>query len=157
VINVSRASVTDTDFASTLTVSGAVAYFSDMATATQGTITSTADVVQIKQGYSSNTGAALSIDSASNIDALFAPLPRPETPGRVWLWMGGQLKSVRVRLGVSDGQYTELISEEIQPDMDVMTGILISNGNASRLGGQTTGTSNPLMPQRGGPGGGRGR
>ena len=108
-------------------------------------------------GGPSNTGAALSLDSASNIDALFAPLPRPETPGRVWLWMGGQLKSVRVRLGVSDGQYTELISEEIQPDMDVMTGILISNGNASRLGGQTTGTSNPLMPQRGGPGGGRGR
>ena len=104
-------------------------------------------------GGPSNTGAALSLDSASNIDALFAPLPRPETPGRVWLWMGGQLKSVRVRLGVSDGQYTELISEEIQPDMDVVTGILISAGNTSRIGGQTTGSNNPLMPQRGGPGG----
>ena len=108
-------------------------------------------------GAAASPAATLSLDNASNIDALFAPLPRRETPGRVWLWVGGQLKSVRVRLGVSDGQNTEIISEEMQPDMEVVTGILLANGNTSRLGGQTTGTNNPLMPQRGGGRGGPGR
>ncbi len=96
--------------------------------------------------------ATLSLDGASNIDALFAPLPRRETPGRVWLWMGGQLKSVRVRLGVTDGQNTELVSEELQPDMEVVTGVLFNSATTGRLGGQTTGANNPLMPQRGGRG-----
>jgi hypothetical protein len=45
----------------------------------------------------------------------------------------------------------------MQPDMEVVTGILLANGNTSRLGGQTTGTNNPLMPQRGGGRGGPGR
>jgi len=100
-------------------------------------------------GAPGNAAASLSLDGASNIDALFAPLPRRETPGRVWLWMGGQLKSVRVRLGVTDGQNTELISEELQPDMEVVTGILFGGGSTG-LGGQSTGRSNnPLMPQRG--------
>ncbi len=66
VLNVSRTSVTNTDFASTLTVSGAVAYFSDSATQTQGTLTSTADVVQIIQNYGANTGAALNVASAGS-------------------------------------------------------------------------------------------
>jgi hypothetical protein len=64
VLDVSRSVTTNTDFASTLTLSGALAIFSDSATQTQGTLTSTADVVQILQNYSSNTGSALNITSA---------------------------------------------------------------------------------------------
>ncbi|MBM3208778.1 hypothetical protein FJZ40_00590 [Candidatus Shapirobacteria bacterium] len=64
VLDVSRSVTTNTDFASTLTLSGALATFSDSATQTQGTLTSTADVVQILQNYSSNTGAVLNITSA---------------------------------------------------------------------------------------------
>jgi hypothetical protein len=64
ILDVSRTAVTNTDFASTLTVSGAVAIFSDSATQTQGTLTSTADVVQISQNYNANTGAALNITTA---------------------------------------------------------------------------------------------
>lgn len=97
--------------------------------------------------------AALSLDNATDIDALFAPLPRQETPGRVWLWEDGQLTLVRARLGVSDGQYTEIISEGLQPDAKVVTGILVDNAG-SQVGGQPAG-SNPLMPQRP-PGGMRG-
>jgi HlyD family secretion protein len=83
---------------------------------------------------------------ASTIDQLFAPLPRRETPGRVWLWAGNQLKPVRVRLGISDGTNTELISNELKPEMEVVTGILLDSSASSTIGGGATG--NPLIPQR---------
>jgi len=104
---------------------------------------------QTAEGAPVNPESVVSLSDATNIDALFAPLPRRETPGRVWLWVGGQLKPVRVRLGVSDGANTELISEELQPDMEVVTGVLLGTTN-STVGGQRTGSNNPLMPQRGG-------
>jgi hypothetical protein len=69
ILDVSRTAVTNTDFASTLTVSGAVAIFSDSATQTQGTLTSTADVVQISQNYNANTGAALNITTAGGANS----------------------------------------------------------------------------------------
>jgi HlyD family secretion protein len=97
---------------------------------------------------------ALSLDNATDIDALFAPLPRQETPGRVWLWQDDELRVIRALLGVSDGQYTEIISSELQPDMEVVTGVLIDSAS-SQSGGQPAGSSNPLMPQRP-PGGMRG-
>lgn len=46
---------------------------------------------------------------ATNIDALFGPLPTVETTGRVWLYIDKQLRPVRVRLGITDGQVTELL------------------------------------------------
>ena len=46
---------------------------------------------------------------ATTIDALFAPLPVTDTPGRVWVMEGGQLQEVPIRLGVTDGTATELL------------------------------------------------
>ena len=92
---------------------------------------------------------------ASTIDALFAPLPVVETRGRAWLFIDNQLKPVTLRLGISDGTYTELISDELQESSEVATGV---TGLASTRGTPTQGgTGNPLMPGRGGPGGGPGR
>ena len=51
---------------------------------------------------------------AQTIDALFAPLPTVETRGRVWLFMDKQLKPVNLRLGITDGTNTELLSGELQ-------------------------------------------
>jgi len=91
----------------------------------------------------------------STIDALFAPLPVVETRGRAWLYLDNQLKPVTLRLGISDGTYTELISDELQESSEVVTGV---TGLASTRGTPTQGgTGNPLMPGRGGPGGGPGR
>ena len=91
---------------------------------------------------------------AQTIDALFAPLPPVESRGRAWLFMDRQLKPVSLRLGISDGTYTELLSEELQENMEVVTGV---TGLASTRGApQGGGAGNPLMPGRGGPGGGRG-
>ena len=46
---------------------------------------------------------------AATIDALFSPLQVPETTGRVWTLRNGQLSSINVRLGVTDGTASELL------------------------------------------------
>jgi HlyD family secretion protein len=97
---------------------------------------------------------------AQTIDSLFGPLPARVSFGRAWIYTPAtkQLKSVRLRLGVTDGTWTELLEGELQPGQELVTGIIIDDGTKTG----TTGANSPLM-QRGGPmggppmGGGRGR
>jgi HlyD family secretion protein len=95
---------------------------------------------------------------ATTIDALFGPLPTTESVGRVWLYVDKQLKPARVRLGISDGQATELIEGDVQPGME-----LVSNVATGATPVRSTGGAGgfPLLGQnpRGftGGGGGRGR
>jgi len=63
----------------------------------------------------------------------------------VWLDANGQLKSVRVRLGITDGTYTELLSGELQPGQELVTAVVTPAQAAAAA------TRSPLMP--GGPGG----
>ena len=98
--------------------------------------------------------------SGQTIDALFAPLPVIETRGRAWVFMDHQLKPVNLRLGISDGTNTELLSAELQQGMEVVTGVT-GLGATRALPGQGA-PGNPLLPGRGpggfgGPGGGGGR
>jgi len=89
---------------------------------------------------------------ASTIDALFAPLPVVESRGRAWLYIDNQLKPVALRLGISDGTYTEVLSEELEESSEVVTGV---TGLGTTRGTPTQGgTGNPFTPGRGGPGGG---
>ena len=92
---------------------------------------------------------------AQTIDALFAPLPTTETRGRAWLFMNHQLKAVNMRLGISDGTNTEVLSSELQENMEVVTGVTGASTTTRTL--PQGGTGNPLMPGRGGFQGGRGR
>jgi hypothetical protein len=115
----------------------------------RGGDTSAFEAARSKPGAKSATSAAP--QQASTIDALFAPLPVVETRGRAWLYIDNQLKPVTLRLGISDGTYTELLSDELQESSEVVTGV---TGLASTRGTPTQGgTGNPLMPGRGGPGG----
>jgi hypothetical protein len=92
---------------------------------------------------------------AQTIDALFAPLPPVESRGRAWVFTDKQLKPVAVRLGISDGSFTELLSGELQDNMELATG---ATGLASSTRQQpAANTGNPLMPGRGGRGGPGGR
>jgi HlyD family secretion protein len=97
---------------------------------------------------------------AQTIDALFAPLPQVETRGRVWLYIDKQLKPVALRLGISDGTFTELVSAELEDNTEVATGA--SGLSTSTRQQPAANSGNPLMPGgrgpgRGGPpGGGRG-
>jgi hypothetical protein len=94
--------------------------------------------------------------SAQTIDALFAPLPTVESRGRAWLYMDHQLKPVNLRLGITDGTNTELLSGELQLNMEVVTGV--TGLTPTRTTATGAGSGNPLMPAgRGGPPGGRGR
>jgi HlyD family secretion protein len=96
---------------------------------------------------------------AATIDSLFGPLPSVETRGRAWLFVDKQLKLVNLRLGISDGTNTEVLSENALAEgqdvvINVITPEMMKNPGSSNA-------NNPLMPQRGrggpgGPGGGRG-
>jgi HlyD family secretion protein len=88
------------------------------------------------------------------IDALFAPLPVTESRGRAWLFMNRQLKPVDMRLGVSDGTNTELLSPDLQDGTLLATGV--SGLGTTRAVPTQGGSGNPLMPSGRGPGG-RGR
>jgi multidrug efflux pump subunit AcrA (membrane-fusion protein) len=89
--------------------------------------------------------SALNRPGAQTIDQLFGPLPVTESSGRVWVEANGQLKSVRVRLGITDGTYTELLSGELQPGQELVTAVVTPAQAAAAA------TRSPLMP--GGPGG----
>jgi HlyD family secretion protein len=115
------------------------------------------------QGQNAPTASkSAATTTATNIDSLFAPIEIQETRQRAWVWANKQLKMVNLRLGISDGTYTEVINEsELGPDVDVVTGVITAE-MASRPATQPNNpnqTNNPLMPQRGGrgPGGGGGR
>lgn len=124
----------------------------------RGGDTSAFEAEMKKTAKPSARGAADS--GAQTIDALFAPLPTVETRGRAWLYIDKQLKPVQLRLGISDGTYTEVINaQELQEGMEVVTGVT-GLSPTRNLPQQQQG--NPLMPGRGpgvpggGFGGGRG-
>ncbi|HEX7484772.1 MAG TPA: hypothetical protein VF332_01365, partial [Vicinamibacterales bacterium] len=101
--------------------------------------------------------AAMNTQGATTIDALFGPLPVRNTSGRAWLWLASQkqLKAVRLRLGVTDGQYFELLEGDLQPGTELAIAVTLGTESANR---NTSQSGNPLMqPQRGPGGGGRGR
>jgi HlyD family secretion protein len=98
------------------------------------------------------SGGGAIASGATTIDALFAPLPTIETRGRVWLYVDKQLKPVNVRLGISDGTFTELISGELEDGQNVVVNMV--TGLEPRTVPGTQGGNNPLMgqpqqPQRG--------
>ena len=86
----------------------------------------------------------LAISSAQTIDSLFGPLPRRESQGRVWLYTNGQLKAVRVRLGISDGTVTELLSNELPEGTELVSGIVLGQARPATTGGPSVG-GNPFM------------
>src|SRR3954468_8439878 len=116
---------------------------------------------QLQGQVASNSPSKLT--SATTIDALFAPLQPQETRGRAWLFINKQQKPVELRLGISDGTFTEILNDpaELQPNTEVVTAV-ITPEMANRPAGtqQNNQSNNPLMPQRGrgpgGPGGGGG-
>ncbi len=117
----------------------------------RGTDTSALEAVM---SAGASAGASSSPPQAQTIDALFAPLPVVESRGRAWLFINRELKPVNLRLGVSDGTYTEVISTELQDTAEVVTGV--TGLTPTRNAPQPQGTGNPFTPGRGGPGGGRG-
>ncbi len=108
------------------------------------------------RGITGNVTAGTSITSGhTTIDSLFGPLQTTETRGRAWLYENKQLKSVALRLGVTDGTYSEVLDGDLKEGQEVVVNMVTGLEPVTRPGQPAAG--NPLMgPQRGGPGGGGG-
>jgi HlyD family secretion protein len=91
--------------------------------------------------------------SGQTIDSLFKPLPTAQSQGRVWVFVDRQLKPVPIRLGITDGTYTELLAGNLQEGTEVVT--VLSGVGSTRTAAQGA-AGNPLLGQQqrgGGPGG----
>jgi hypothetical protein len=106
-----------------------------------------------QQSQPAGNSKSAATTTATTIDSLFAPLPNIETRGRAWLYINKQLKPVSLRLGISDGTYTEVLNDtELPPETELVTSI-ITAAQATTPANQNNANGNPLMPQRGRPGG----
>ena len=107
------------------------------------------------------TGAAAKPIHASQIDELFAPVPRPNTSGTVWVWdeSAKSLTSVPVRLGITNGQLTELLEGDITVGQQLVTNVILpQTSTASAQQTNVFGNSGRGFGPGGGfgpPGGGR--
>jgi hypothetical protein len=101
------------------------------------------------QGPAASRNAAAA--QPSTIDALFAPLPVVESRGRAWLYVDKILKPINLRLGISDGTNTEVISDDVQDATEVVTGV--TGIGPTRNTPAPAGAGNPFTPGRGGRGG----
>jgi hypothetical protein len=89
----------------------------------------------------------------TTFDALFPPLPDVESRGQVWQYVNGELKPLRVRLGITDGQASELLEGDIEEGTELVTNVL--TGAETRPTPTGGGAFSPFMgPQRFGGGGG---
>ena len=80
------------------------------------------------------------------IDQLFQPAPAPRIPSLLWVMRNGQLQSVPVTVGITDGQQSEVVEGAVQPGDEFVTSITLP-----RKPGTTT--ASPLIPGRpNGPG-----
>ena len=95
-------------------------------------------------------------ERATTIDALFAPLVVAETEGRVWMYENSELTPVRVTLGVSDGQHTELVAGDLRPGAPLATNVTLA-GSATTARSAPAPAGGLFMPGSGAfPGANRG-
>jgi HlyD family secretion protein len=99
-------------------------------------------------------GGSATASGAMTIDSLFAPLVPSETRGRLWFYENKQLRSVQVRLGISDSQFQEVLEGDVKENQEVVVN-MVTGLEPTRPAGQQ-GTGNPLMGPQRGPGGGGG-
>lgn len=85
------------------------------------------------------------------IDDLFTPVQQRNTFGSVWTWdeNAKKLDTKRVVVGITDGQFSQIVSGDIKPGDEVVTNIVVPVSSAQRQQQQ-----NSIFNQgRGGPGG----
>jgi HlyD family secretion protein len=119
----------------------------------------------VAQGATATTGTTQPsrtlTSGATTIDALFAAVPTADTRGAVWQYgPDHQLKMIRLRLGATDGTYTEVLNEADVPADAVMVTAMKTGlePKSNATAGSSPQSSNPLLGgQRGAPAGRGGR
>jgi HlyD family secretion protein len=71
---------------------------------------------------------------------------RGSAEGQVWTFAGGKLSPVRVRLGISDSAFTEVLEPSLPVGAQVVTAIT----SGATTGAKSATTGNPLTPSAGG-------
>jgi HlyD family secretion protein len=92
-----------------------------------------------------NALRSIAVDvEAESIDELFSPLPKADARATVWKWdeASRQFSSVPIRVGVTDGQMSELIEGDLEVGDELVTNIMVTAPVATPTG------PNPLL---GGP------
>lgn len=103
-----------------------------------------------------------SVPSGEKIDDLFQPTPTRISPGSVWTWdeANKKLTEIRVTTGLTDGQFSQLITGDVKVGQQVVTAVIIPlttqqrNQQNSLFGNQGRGNFGGMQP--GGPPGGFG-
>jgi HlyD family secretion protein len=111
-----------------------------------------------------NTAAPPVELDATKIDELFAPVQRPEQRASVYTYDGSktpaELKQLNIRLGVTDGTFSELLSDNLQVEQQLVTGVILPMAQRPNQPGQSIfgqpqrGMGGMTPGDRGGPGGG---
>jgi HlyD family secretion protein len=86
-----------------------------------------------------------SADVLLALGAAAAPGGQPQGTATLWQRAGRSIAPVRVRVGVSDGTYAEVLDSPIAAGTEVVTRVVTAGEST---GSRTTGTSSPLMPSR---------
>ena len=91
------------------------------------------------------------VTATASMDSLFAPEKPTETTGTAWTFENNQLEPLRLRLGLSDGAFTEVLNEdEVPATARVVTSM--TTGDQSKTTTQNRQTSPLMGAQPGGPG-----
>jgi HlyD family secretion protein len=94
--------------------------------------------------------------NADKIDELFKGVPKQISPASVWTWDEAkkELKQINIRVGVSDGTFSELVSGDLPVGQQVVTNVILPQSRTTTQG------NNPFLQQPGrgfgNPGGGPG-
>jgi HlyD family secretion protein len=125
-------------------------------------------------GQAANANVARIELTGDKIDDMFAPVQTRTTVGQVWKWDEAkkELTSVRVTTGITDGQFSQLVSGDIQVGQQVVSNIIVPISAAQRqqqnqsifgqqqqrggFGGPQQGGGGQVGGRGGGGGGGRG-
>jgi HlyD family secretion protein len=94
---------------------------------------------QAAPGAVSGTGNATSAGKAR----FSLPAPSAGTAGRAWVLADGALTPIDVRLGVSDGTYTEIVSLALTEGTELVWGV--AEGSKTKTKSAVAGTANPFL------------
>lgn len=72
-----------------------------------------------------HSGAATPFRAGSTIDVFFEPVPRPDAPGQLWVMRDHKLTPLAVRVGVTDGTWTELLGDGLAAGDEVVTNVVL--------------------------------
>jgi hypothetical protein len=89
----------------------------------------------------------------TKIDENFAELQRTTTASQVWVWNEEtkDLKQINIRLGITDGTFTEVVSGDVDAGLTVVTGVILP---ASATRSNPSQQNSIFNQQQGGRGGG---